>query len=254
MENFPIGFKKINTKSVVQSVIDTITDAIVLKKLKKGDQLPSEPDLAEMLGVGRSSVREAIKILVYLGILEIRRAEGTFVSEGFKASMIDPLVYGVFLIDNDNLDSLIEIRLMIESGIAKLAMSNKNEENLALVEEKVKAMEDALHNSPKNKVFENLFKADDEFHDALAKTCQNHIAEKLNYIIRSLTYSVRVDTVKMMLKQGRAQELVDGHRDIYNFIKNNDTHNIDAKIIETFYLDDFYKEKGIIDKDGNYSP
>ena len=57
------------------------------RELRPGDKIPTEAELAESMGVGRNSIREAIKILVYLGVLEIRRAEGTFVCEGFSESM-----------------------------------------------------------------------------------------------------------------------------------------------------------------------
>ena len=68
--------KKLNNESVVQRVINCLTDAMISKELKPGDKIPTELELAESLGVGRNSIREAIKILVYLGVLEIRRGKG----------------------------------------------------------------------------------------------------------------------------------------------------------------------------------
>ena len=95
MSNTPTYMESLRTESVVQSVINRLTDAIKNGELKPGDKMPSEIELAESLGVARSSVREAIKILSYLGVLESKRAEGTFVCEGFSESMIDPMVYGI---------------------------------------------------------------------------------------------------------------------------------------------------------------
>ena len=62
-------------------------------------------------------MREATKILTYLGVLESRRAEGTFVCSGFTESMIDPMVYGIILGRGDDFDSLMELRELIEAGI-----------------------------------------------------------------------------------------------------------------------------------------
>lgn len=62
----------------MQSVINCLTDAMRSKELKPGDRIPPEPELAASMGVARSSVREAIKILSYLGVPESKRAEGTF--------------------------------------------------------------------------------------------------------------------------------------------------------------------------------
>ena len=102
--------KKVTTQSVVQRVIDSLTDAMINRHLRPGDKIPTESELAESLGVGRNSIREAIKILVYLGVLEIRRAEGTFVCEGFSESMIDPMIYGIILDKEESYENLMELR------------------------------------------------------------------------------------------------------------------------------------------------
>ncbi len=88
MEERVSYLKKLNSESVVQQVINCLTDAIIHKELRPGDKIPTEMELAQTLGVGRNSIREAIKILVYLGVLEIRRAEGTFVCEGDRKSVV----------------------------------------------------------------------------------------------------------------------------------------------------------------------
>ena len=75
MRQTPSYLKSLKKESVVQSVINCLTDAIRSGELKPGDRIPPEPELAESLGVARSSVREAIKILTYLGVLESKRAE-----------------------------------------------------------------------------------------------------------------------------------------------------------------------------------
>ena len=80
--------KNLKSESVVQKVINCLTDAMVSKQLKPGDKIPPEPELAAALGVARTSVREATKILTYLGVLESKRAEGTFVTSGFKESVL----------------------------------------------------------------------------------------------------------------------------------------------------------------------
>ena len=68
--------KNLKSESVVQQVINCLTDGMVSGELKPGDRLPSEPELAAQLGVARTSVREATKILAYLGVLESRRFRG----------------------------------------------------------------------------------------------------------------------------------------------------------------------------------
>ena len=100
--------------------------------------------MAENMGVGRNSIREAIKILAYLGVLEIRRAEGTFVCEGFSESMIDPMIYGIILDKEDSYENLMELREMIEVGVLQLAMAKVKEEELKSLKEKLGHMKTAI--------------------------------------------------------------------------------------------------------------
>jgi len=122
--------KSLKSESVVQRVINCLTDAMISGELKPGDQIPTEPELASSLGVARTSIREATKILTYLGVLECKRAEGTFVANGFSESMIDPMVYGVILNGDDGFEDLMELREMMEAGMMRLALRKEDEEGI----------------------------------------------------------------------------------------------------------------------------
>ncbi len=87
----------LQNKSVVENIIDKIISAIIAGELAPGDQLPTEIELCRDLGVGRNSVREAIKKLEAYGVVYIKRAEGTFVSETYSQKMLDPMLYGRIL-------------------------------------------------------------------------------------------------------------------------------------------------------------
>ena len=183
--------KNLKSESVVQKVINCLTDGMVSGELKPGDKLPTEPELAATLGVARTSVREATKILTYLGVLESRRSEGTFVANGFQESMIDPMVYGIILNKGEDFDSLMELRELTEVGILRLAIKKRSEEGLETIREKLDAFSDAVEQ-------ENLtaaFQADNDFHDAVSSLCQNDLVDKINRVVRVLTYAVRQKTV-----------------------------------------------------------
>lgn len=139
MTETPGYLKNLKKESVVQSVINCLTDAMRNKELKPGDRIPPEPDLAASLGVARSSVREAIKILTYLGVLESKRSEGTFVCSGFKESMIDPMIYGIIL-NQDSFENLMELREMTETGIMRLAIQKYGEAEGRALEELLEQM------------------------------------------------------------------------------------------------------------------
>jgi len=227
--------KNLKSESVVQKVINCLTDAMVSKQLKPGDKIPPEPELAAALGVARTSVREATKILTYLGVLESKRAEGTFVTSGFKESMIDPMVYGIILNQDDDFKSLIELREMMEVGMLRLAMSKHTEEDMVRLREKLHAME-ALEKQDGD-IVEAFFRADNEFHDAVSSLCRNAQADKINRVVRVLTHAVRYDTVKTMLSTSRISELVDAHRQIYEVLRGRNKEALETVIHNTYFLD-----------------
>ena len=225
--------KNLKSESVVQKVINCLTDGMVSGELKPGDKLPTEPELAATLGVARTSVREATKILTYLGVLESRRSEGTFVANGFQESMIDPMVYGIILNKGEDFDSLMELRELTEVGILRLAIKKRSEEGLETIREKLDAFSDAVEQ-------ENLtaaFQADNDFHDAVSSLFQNDLVDKINRVVRVLTYAVRQKTVYTMIQTGRGQELLQAHWKIYEILYTKNMEGLEEFIHDTYFLD-----------------
>lgn len=226
-------FKKIKNKSVVQTVVDSITKVIISGDLKPGDKIPTEMELAESFGVGRNSIREAIKILVYYGILEIRRAEGTFVCNGFNKIMIDPMVYGVILHQSEDYVNLMELREMMEAGVLRLAIAKYDEAELEKLHEKLEILRREIEKGPDN--IENVFTADNVFHDTVSEMGHNPIVDRINNVVREMTYKMRYSSVKNMLASGRGQELYDAHEKIYEKIRDRDLSNLNEDIRRTYF-------------------
>ena len=112
-----------NKKSAVDLVVDRITNEIISGELQPGDRLPTEPELSAKYGVGRNSVREAIKQLQAFGILYIRRADGTFVTESYQQPMLDPMLYSLILKKRDWND-FVQLRAVIDIGTLQVALEN----------------------------------------------------------------------------------------------------------------------------------
>ncbi len=225
--------KNLKSESVVQKVINCLTDGMVSGELKPGDKLPTEPELAATLGVARTSVREATKILTYLGVLESRRSEGTFVANGFQESMIDPMVYGIILNKGEDFDSLMELRELTEVGILRLAIKKRSEEGLETIREKLDAFSDAVEQGNLTAAFQ----ADNDFHDAVSSLCQNDLVDKINRVVRVLTYAVRQKTVYTMIQTGRGQELLQAHWKIYEVLYTKNMEGLEEFIHDTYFLD-----------------
>lgn len=233
MEQNPTYLKSLKKESVVQSVINCLTDAMRNKELKPGDRIPPEPELAASLGVARSSVREAIKILTYLGVLESKRSEGTFVCSGFKESMIDPMIYGIIL-NQDSFENLMELRQMTEVGGMRLAIMKHTPQEL----EELSDILDEMHGIlvyGNNKV-DDFFRIDNEFHDKISEMGHNPLMDKINRVVRTLTYSMRYETVKTMITTGREQELYAAHAELFSVISHEESiTNMDKIVMKTYF-------------------
>lgn len=234
----PAYLKSLKKESVVQSVINRLTDAMKSGELKPGDKIPTEPELAESLGIARSSVREAIKILTYLGVLESKRAEGTFVCSGYKESMIDPMVYGIIL-NKDSFENLMELREMTEAGMMRLAIVHHDEDQLEELRDILEEMKETLGSEDPVAAF---FAVDERFHDKIAEMGKNPMADKVNRVVRTLTHAVRYKTVSSMIEGGRGEELVDAHRSLLEAIRRSNEEELSDKVRDSYFVDELAEQ------------
>jgi len=239
MSETPSYLKNLKKESVVQSVINCLTDAMRNKELKPGDRIPPEPDLAASLGVARSSVREAIKILTYLGVLESKRSEGTFVCDGFKESMIDPMIYGIIL-NQDSFENLMELREMTETGIMRLAVMKYDETEGRVLEKLLDQMKAAMDGS--EDMVDRFFKIDNEFHDMISLMGKNPLADKISRVVRTLTHAMRYETVATMINSGRGAELIAAHSKLYETLKSRDLSNVREIVRESYFGESLYRD------------
>ena len=225
----------LKTKSVVQQVVDSLTKAIINRELRPGDKIPTEEQLVENLGVSRNSIREAVKILVYLGVLEIRRADGTYVCEGFNESMIDPLIYGIVLDTDESYTELLELREQMEVAVLYLAIQKANEEDIRTLKERLDQLEAEIAKGPEN--MQVIFDTDNQFHDCIALIAKNSVMYKVNNVVRILTNSMRCDSAKGMVDAGRGRELFEAHQRIYEQLARRDIKNLNETVRGGYFTD-----------------
>ncbi|MCR5810300.1 MAG: GntR family transcriptional regulator [Lachnospiraceae bacterium] len=242
-----IQLKRIKSESVVQQIIDSLVEAMIRKELKPGDQIPTEMELAERLGVGRNSVREAIKILVYFGVLEIRRAEGTYVCEGFTDTMIDPIIYGIILDKAGSYEYLMELREIMEAGVMKLAMENAKEEEFRNLRIQLERMRREIEIGPEN--VDRVFQEDNEFHSIITSMGHNPLVQKIEAVVRTLTHSMRYETVKAMVESGRGQELYEAHEKLLRILESKDESDLNENVRNTYFVNEFIEAKELARQD-----
>ncbi|AOF54287.1 FadR/GntR family transcriptional regulator [Rodentibacter caecimuris] len=147
---------KINKKEASLELQDKIKALIIKRNLKSGDLMPTENELIELLGVSRSSLREAIKSLEALHILDIKHGVGTFVSESSLIPMIRGLSFHTQLnlhSESNQLGNMLDIREILEYGFAPMVLSKITDEKITALQKYVANMEKCAKNgkfSPKD--------------------------------------------------------------------------------------------------------
>ncbi|MBI4272064.1 MAG: FadR family transcriptional regulator [Candidatus Rokubacteria bacterium] len=123
----------IRSTRIYEEIVRQVKQMITEGRLKSGDQLPPERDLAEKFRVSRTSVREALRALESLGLLEIRPGEGTFVREVSVEALIEPLAL-LMASQREAIGELFEARRLIEPSIAGLAATRATPEEIQEME------------------------------------------------------------------------------------------------------------------------
>jgi GntR family transcriptional repressor for pyruvate dehydrogenase complex len=159
-------FEPIHRETVMSMVAHKIEHLVRRGDLKAGDRLPSEPDLAQMLGVSRGSLREALKGLMYLGLIKSRAGDGTYIQSSLSR-VLNQHFQWMILLDEVKHMEIYELRKIIEPDAAALAAKRATRADI----ECLKAALDGLAEGRQNP---ELFRAFDiQFHDALAQASGN---------------------------------------------------------------------------------
>ena len=231
----PIGEKR-NSQSAVQFLLDAFNQELLSGALRPGDQIPTEVELSEQFGVARNTVREAVKILVAMGVLEIRRPVGTFVCEGFTEPMISPLLYGVILGRGDSYDELMDLREIMETGTMLTAIRNAGDDEIALLSEPLVALGQACRAAEPD--VEEVFARDNAFHEAIMRLAHSRVVEHIANTVRTMTHDMRHESVELMLSGGRGEELYQAHEKLYRILSERDVEGVYREIRSTYFVPD----------------
>jgi GntR family transcriptional regulator, transcriptional repressor for pyruvate dehydrogenase complex len=193
-------------EKVAQQIQGLIRDGL----LKPGDHLPPERELAETFQVSRSSVRDAIRALEVMGLVEPRQGEGTVVRDVTAETLVNPL--STMLSQKRELvTELLDLRLMIEPPLAGRAAKYATEEEILGLEDILRRQKEKVARG------ELAIEEDTEFHYAIAKAARNSVVLKVVDVFMDLLRESREQTLQV---DGRLQKSFTGHRRILDAIKN----------------------------------
>jgi GntR family transcriptional repressor for pyruvate dehydrogenase complex len=224
-------FEKLEKLTYSELIIAKMKEMILDRRLGPGDRLPSERELAEEFGVSRASMREAIKALIALGLLEARTGDGTYVRTNLSESVLEPLSWAVHLAEGVGPD-LAEVREIVEPCIAALAAERATPSEKEKLLETVDAMREAIGDPPA------CARADLEFHLTLAKAAHNQILlEVMNGLQRLLhslitSHVVEIEQQKLCLRK---------HVDVYEAVVAGDAAKAREAMLGSLYKDPLFE-------------
>lgn len=203
----------IRSMRLYEQIVDRIERQILDGELQMGDRLPSERELMHSFQVGRTAVREAIKVLRDRGLLDVHPGRGTFVRNGMSQAVRDSLGLFMKLDQAEDYGNLLQVRELLEPEIAALAASQARPENILAMQQAISAMDASLDNA------ETFVEADLRFHLALAEATQNPLVGLLMDPIIGLLREqrMRVFQVKNGPKHGQRH-----HKQILKAIRDSD--------------------------------
>ena len=175
----PIKKEKLNDV-IIRRLIKLIQD-----DLEYGDKLPSENELLQLLNIGRSSLREALRSVETMGLIEVRAGAGSFVTKTRGSFYRKSLEFGLFDYDH-SLEDIIEARRIIEVAIIDSVVVNVTNEQLEEMERAVKTMEEVV---PPD--LERMLEADVHFHELLNAATGNTILHELLGLVYNIAGKVR---------------------------------------------------------------
>lgn len=184
-------------RSLAEKVADQITQLIIDDAYSIGAKLPNEFELAGKLGVGRSTVREAIKSLCSRNILEIRHGAGTFVAENV-GEVEDPLGFRFVRNKKKLALDLCQIRLFIEPELAAVAAANASDEEIAAIEQLTREVEEVYESDGDHT------RMDIALHTQIATASGNLIAPKIIAIVGT-SIPLFITLTKRVLKRETIQ-------------------------------------------------
>lgn len=208
-------FSPIKNTKVYEQVIEQIKAMIEGGILKKGDKLPSERSLVEQLQVSRASIREALRALEVIGLIECRQGEGNYIKASFEDNLLEPLSI-MFMLEGSNSQDIWELRKTIEVEAAGLAAKRITDEQL----EELKELLNRLNESDDEAVNGEI---DKQFHYKIAECSGNILIFNILRTVSTLVDDTIKDVRKIILVEEQNKEILyNQHREIYLSMERHD--------------------------------
>lgn len=201
--------------ALTDDAIEKIKAMIVSGELRPGDRLPPEKELAEHLGLSRNSLREAVKALEIIRVLDVRRGDGTYVTSLEPHLLLEAISFVIDMHDDDSLLELFAVRRMLESQAAGIAAQTaSDEQSRALIDEVASIDADTV-------TVDDLVAHDVRFHSDIVRLTGNGYLLSLVESLSSRTIRARV--WRGLTEQDAVERTISEHRAIAEAIAQHDS-------------------------------
>lgn len=204
--------KKDSLPNLVNRLILYFADEIIEGNLKKGDQIESDRDLAKRLNVGRSALREALKVLQVMGMIDIRPGQGSYISKETTNFFEVPLAWSIFMNDKQIFD-ILQVRIMLEEKAAELASFSADKEKIAKLDLIMEEIEKAYNEED----FHTFLELDLEFHITIAECSGNSVILLQILTIQNLLKRISRTGMQSITD---VEKIYKEHLEVYNYIKS----------------------------------
>ena len=211
-----LGMSKIrvmNQNSVAGEVVSQLLTFLVSTSIRPGDKLPSERALSERLGLGRSAVREAVKSLHLLGIVEVHQGDGTYL-RGTDSDVLPQILEWGLILGQPRTRDLVEAREYLEVFVARKAALNATPKGVAVLESCIARMADA----EAGRRVQDFVEADVEFHLRIAELAGNSV---FTDVLRSIRTLLHVWITRAIENEG-FEDTVNQHTRVVDAIRAGD--------------------------------
>ena len=219
----PQIFGKLQRVRLSDEVVEKIKESILKDQLRAGDRLPSEREMSQMFGVGRPTIREALSVLEYMGLIEINPgARGSTVKEldiSLYLKVVREQLSSMITISNETIIHLYEVRQFLELGIALAVAEHATDQETESLDEYLQEMA-----SYKDDI-EMYFPVGIEFHRHLARLTHNNIYMILWEMIHDTILQAYTPILSDLYPQGPG-ELIDLNKQIVKAIKSKNKEKI----------------------------
>ncbi len=215
-------FKAARVNRISQNIVDQIRDTIIAGRLKPGDRLPSEKELSAEFGVSKASLREALRALEALGMLEVKQGMGggAFVTEVDLETARNNMFNYIFF-QNPSIGEFTQLRTLIEPQVTEIAAHKCTQADLDYLEDNLNQTRDLMDSGP------FYYKLDTKFHHRIAEISGNRL---ICFVIDSLKNAIVQIKLQLELDRDFSIQVYKAHMRIFDALRKRDPEQARAEM------------------------